>query len=434
MIRGRSLNPHNKVASFQPLLVQASTKNMTQPKNSKNEAKPTLLYLVTEDWYFCSHRLTLACKARNKGYDIVVATRVNNHKEQIEKEGFKLIPIPFIRRSKNILRELSSLLNIVRIYKKVRPDIVHNIGIKPVLYGTWATKFIKTPIVINLLAGLTEKFHENEWKSSVIRKMVNLAYRLGYLGVNAFTVFQNSTDMNNFLKQGIVEKENVELIRGSGVDTKKFDFSPEPEGIPIVVLASRLIWEKGVGEFVEASKILQGQGIKCRMVLVGDCDPDSTGSVPGEQLDKWLSEGAIEWWGHKDDMAEVFSNSHIACLPSYHEGTPRVLLEAAACGRAIVTTDVPGCRQIVKDNEGGLIVPIKNSKALAESIRTLVDNPDLRVKMGKRGREIILTEFSDDIIIGQTLALYERLLLDAGLHSEPSTVDLNNKIESHSNC
>ena len=407
---------------------------MTNPKNSKNEAKPKLLYLVTEDWYFCSHRLTLARKAKNKGYNIIVATRVNNHKEQIEKEGFKLMPIQFIRRSKNILHELSSLFNIIRIYKKVRPDIVHNIGIKPVLYGTWATKFTKIPIVINLLAGLTEKFHENEWKSSIIGKLVNLAYRLGYLGVNAFTVFQNSTDMSNFLNQGIVKKENVELIRGSGVDTKIFGFSPEPEGIPIIVLASRLIWEKGVGEFVEASKILQNQGIKCRMVLVGDCDPDSTGSVPREQLEKWLSEGIIEWWGHKDDMAEVFSNSHIACLPSYHEGTPRVLLEAASCGRAIVTTDVPGCRQIVKENEGGLIVPIKNPKALAESIRTLVDNPNLRIKMGKRGREIIITEFSDDIIIGQTLALYERLLLNAGLHSKPSLVELNSKIESHSNC
>jgi glycosyltransferase involved in cell wall biosynthesis len=132
-------------------------------------------------------------------------------------------------------------------------------------------------------------------------------------------------------------------------------------------------------------------------------------------------------------MAEVFSNSHIACLPSYHEGTPRVLLEAASCGRAIVTTDVPGCRQIVKDNEGGLVVPVKNPIALAESLRTLVDNPGLRRKMGKRGREIILNEFSDDIIISQTLALYERLLLNTGLHSKPSVVDLNIKIESHSN-
>ena len=406
---------------------------MVQPKRFKDGKKPTLLYLVTEDWYFCSHRLKLACKARNRGYDIIVATRVNHHKEQIEKEGFKLIPVQFIRRSKNILHELSTLFKIVQIYKEERPDIVHNIGIKPVLYGTCAAKFTKIPIVINLLAGLTEKFHENEWKSSVIRKMVNLAYRLGYFGVNAFTVFQNSTDMNNFLKRGVVEKEKVELIRGSGVNTKDFSLSQEPEGIPIVVLASRLIWEKGVGEFVEASKFLQSSGIKCRMVLVGGCDPDSTGSVSREQLEKWHSEGVIEWWGHKDNMAEVFSNSHIACLPSYHEGTPRVLLEAASCGRAIVTTDVPGCRQIVKDNEGGLVVPVKNPIALAESLRTLVDNPGLRRKMGKRGREIILNEFSDDIIISQTLALYERLLLNTGLHSKPSVVDLNIKIESHSN-
>jgi len=407
---------------------------MNPPQNSEYKRKPTLLYLVTEDWYFCSHRLALAHHAKSKGFDIIVATRVNHHREVIEKEGFKLIPIQFIRSSKNILHELSTLLNIIRIYKKERPDIVHNIGIKPVLYGTWATKIIRIPIVINLLAGLTEKFHENKWKSAFIRKLVNLAYRLGYLGVNATTVFQNSSDMNNFLKRNIVKKEYVELIRGSGVNTHKFRFSPEPEGIPIVILASRLIWEKGVGEFVEASKILQSQDVKCRMVLVGDCDPDSTGSVPREKLEKWQSEGIIEWWGHKNDMATVFSGSHIVCLPSYHEGTPRVLLEAASCGRAIVASDVPGCKQIVKNNEGGLVVPVKNSGALAESIKFLIQNPEQRTKMGKQGREIILNEFSDDIIIAQTLALYEKLLLKAGLLSETPLVDLNSNINSHSNC
>jgi len=398
-----------------------------------SKKKPTLLYLVTEDWYFCSHRLALAREAKDNGFDIIVATRVTNHGEQIEREGFKLIPIQFIRRSKNIMYEISTLLEIVRIYKKTNPDIVHNIGIKPVLYGTYASKFVKIPIVINLLAGLTEKFHENELKSAVIRNLVNLAYRLGYLGVNTFTVFQNSTDMDNFLKRGIVKKENVELIRGSGVNTKNYCFSKEPVGTPVVVLASRLIWEKGVGEFVEAAKILKGSGLECRMVLVGDCDPDSTGSVPQEQLEKWHSEGIIEWWGHKNNMVEVFTNSHIACLPSYHEGTPRVLLEAASCGRAIVTTDVPGCRQIVKEKEGGLTVPVKNSEALAESIRILVSNPKLRKKMGERGREIILAEFADDIIISQTVALYNRLLINIGLNPEPLAININKKIEPHSN-
>ena len=169
------------------------------------------------------------------------------------------------------------------------------------------------------------------------------------------------------------------------------------------------------------------------MVLVGDCDPDSTGSVPREQLEKWNSEGVIEWWGHKSDMAGIFINSHIACLPSYHEGTPRVLLEAASCGRAIVTTNVPGCRQIVKEKEGGLTVPVKNPQALAESISFLVNNPGLRKKMGKRGREIILTEFSDDIIISQTLALYNRLLINTRFEQKPSEININKNFESHSN-
>lgn len=375
------------------------------------DRKPRLLYLVTEDWYFWSHRLKLAQTARKKGFEVIVATRINNFREQIEREGFKLFPIQLVRKSKNIPHELSTLFKIIKIYRKTCPDIVHNIGIKPVLYGTWAAKFAKIPISINLLAGITEKFHEKEWKSFLIRQMVNLAYRLGYWRVNPFTIFQNLTDMKIFLDSGIARKENVELIRGSGVDTLRFNFSIEPKDTPMVVLASRMIWEKGVGEFVEAAKLLRREGTKCRMILVGGCDPDSTGSIPKALLEQWHSEGIIEWWGHREDMPDVFSQSHVVCLPSYHEGSPKVLLEAASSGRPIVTTDVPGCRQIGRQNENGLLVPIKNPTALAEAIKVLVENPSLRIKMGKRGREVVLEEFSDDIIIGQTMALYERLLL-----------------------
>lgn len=384
------------------------------------ERKPRLLFVATEDWYFHLHFLSWGRAARDKGFDVVVAARVNTHREQIEKEGFKLIPIPFIRRSKNVLHELLTLYEIMKIYRRERPDIVLNIGIKPVLYGTWASKLARIPIVINLLAGITEKFHENEWISSLIRHMVNLAYRWGYKGVNPHTIFQNPADIKIFLDCGIAQEENVHLIRGCGVDTNRFNASPEPQGTPIVLLASRMIWEKGVGEFVEAARILQRERTNCRMVLVGDCDPDSTGSVPKATLEEWNTERVIEWWGPIKNMPDIFSQIHIVCLPSYHEGAPMVLLEGASCGRPIVTTDVPGCRQIVKNNEGGLSVPIKNPEALAKAIKTLVESKDLREKMGKRGRQIILEEFSVEIVIDQTIALYEKLMKTRGISPEAS--------------
>jgi glycosyltransferase involved in cell wall biosynthesis len=202
----------------------------------------------------------------------------------------------------------------------------------------------------------------------------------------------------------------VELIRGSGVDTSRFVDSPEPGTAPVVVLASRMLWGKGVGEFVEAAKQLRTEGIKCRMVLVGRLDSESQDAVPEATLKSWQAEGIVEWWGHRDDMLDVYTQAHIVCLPSYLVGAPKVLLEASSCGRAIVTTDVSGCKEIVRHNENGLLVPPKDPAALASALKTLIQNPDLRKQMGRRGRQIVLEEFSDEIVVGRTMALYRMLL------------------------
>jgi len=372
-----------------------------------------ILFFVTEDWYFWSHRLPLAQAAKKEGFDVSIITRVGKYKDLIENEGFNLIPIRLVRSSKNIFSELQSFLEIIRIYRREKPDLVHHVALKPILYGTWAARFSKVPCVINLFAGITTKFHSQDWKSAILGHMVDLVFRIGFWRNKAYAVFQNSFDKQVFLDKGLVKEENTGIISGSGVDTSQFTITPEPEGSPLVVLASRMLWDKGVAEFVEAAEILKKEQVHCRMALVGDPDPENPVSIPEETLKNWQSSGSIEWWGHSKDISKVFTEANIACLPSYHEGCPKVLMEAAASGRAIVTTDIPGCKEIVRHNENGLIVPVKDSIALANAIKFLVQSPKNRAQMGKRGREVVLEKFSQEKIIQKTMDLYKNLLNNA---------------------
>ena len=372
--------------------------------------KPRILFLITEDWYFWSHRLPIARAAREAGFEVLVVTRVHKHKEDIEKEGFKLIPIHLVRRSKNIIKEFLSFMQIIKIFRQERPDIVHNIAIKPVVYGSWAARIVGVPNVVNALPGLTGIFHTQKWKSSIINRLVNLGYRSAFLSSNAFGIFQNLDNLKIFLDSGIVKSENAVLIRGSGVDTSRFISSSEPDGVPKITLVSRMLWNKGVAELIEAAKQLRKNGVKCRFVLVGKPDPENPVSIPEKLLHCWHSEGIIEWWGHRDDIPEVFAKSNIVVLPSFGEGLPKVLLEAASCGRPIVATDVTGCREIVRHNKNGLLVAPRDSSALARALKILIENPEMRKRMGRIGREIVAAEFSDEVIVKQTINLYRKLL------------------------
>jgi glycosyltransferase involved in cell wall biosynthesis len=374
--------------------------------------KPKLLYFVTEDWYFWSHRLALARAARDSGFEVVVITRVNDYKTLIEQEGFKLIPINLVRGSLSLFRELSSIIEIIKIYLREKPDIAHHVALKPILYGSFTAKFARTSVVINLFAGITTRFHAQKWKSRILGLIAWLGFRSAFSGKNVHAVFQNSSNMKSFLDKGFLSENQAELIRGSGVDTAQFIPTPEPEGIPRIILASRMLWDKGVGEFVEASKILKHENIECRMILVGSPDPENPASIDEHILKDWNSEGVIEWWGQQNKMHEIFPQSNIVCLPSYQEGGPKVLLEASSCGRAVVTTDQLGCKEMVLQGLSGILVPIKDSKALANAIKELILDPDLRKKMGECGRELVLNNFSEEIIINETLGLYNRLLIE----------------------
>lgn len=373
-------------------------------------ASPKLLYFVTEDWCFCSHRLPLAIAAQHAGYDVTVVTRVSKHGELIRSYGLKLIHIEFSRRSLNPFKELGVVLKLLSIYREQKPDIVHHVALKPVLYGAIAARLAKVPAVVNALAGLGFLFISTHWHARMLRSLVETAFCLLLNRPKSRVILQNPDDMTLLIGRGVVLAERALLIRGSGVDITQFHPVPEIDGLPLVVLASRMLWDKGVAEFVEAARILKAQGIAARFALVGEGDSDNPSSISGGQLSQWQDEGVIEWWGQRDDMPQVLAASHVVCLPSYREGLPKVLIEAAACGRPIVATDVPGCREIVQDGQNGFLVPVRDVSALVTAMRQLIENAPLRNFMGKRGREMVESEFTIEHVVCQTLALYTELI------------------------
>ena len=286
---------------------------------------------------------------------------------------------------------------------------MHHVALKPVFLGGLAGWLADIPAQVNAVAGLGWLFISRSrtarWLSPLIRWILARLMNAPRCRV----IVQNPDDAELLKKAGVVES-HLRMIRGAGVDTSKFPPSSEPAEPVCVVLASRMLWDKGVGEFVEAARQLKQEGVQARFILVGDPDPDNPAAVPETTLHAWHEEEVVEWWGHRDDMTKVFSSTHIACLPSYREGLPKVLLEAAACARSIVTTDVPGCREVVREGENGLLVPAREAQGLADALRRLIKNPELRAEMGQRSREIVLKEFSSEKVIAKTLELYGELI------------------------
>jgi len=377
---------------------------------SATEAK-RIAYFVTEDWYFCSHRLPLAVAAKKAGYTVYVITRVTSHRDVIESAGLKLIPIKLSRRGKNPFAEAVILKQLISIYKCVKPQIVHHVAMKPVIYGSIAARITGIPATVNALAGLGYLFSSESKMARLVRPVIKGLFRLLLNNEHATLILQNPDDVEEICSSGAVTRDRVTMILGSGVDMEEYRQQPESDGVPIVLLASRLLWDKGVGEFVEAARILQREGAVARFILVGEGDDENPGSIRASQLETWQRQGDVEWWGRCSDMPTVFANSHIVCLPtSYGEGVPKVLIEAASCARPIVTTDAPGCREIVIDGENGILVPIKDVDALVRAIRKLLDSPELRLRMGLAGRQLVKRKFSLTTVVNETLAVYESMI------------------------
>jgi glycosyltransferase involved in cell wall biosynthesis len=374
-------------------------------------ARPKILFVVPDDWYFWSHRRPIASAALQNGYNVFVAARVDAFGEKIIEAGFRLIPLCLDRSSYSLFHELRTISELRNIYRREKPDIVHHIALKPILYGSMAALGNSRMQVINAFAGLGYLVSSPSFKAQALKRVLWKMFRFLLNRPNSFLLLQNREDRDLLVAEIGVPQERTTIIRGSGVDVNEFQAKAESPGIPIVLLSSRMLWIKGVSDFVEAAKLLREKGMNARFVLAGDTDPGSPGAIPREKLQEWQNAGPVEWWGHQQSMSRMLQESAVVCLPSHGgEGVPKALIEAAASERAIVATDVPGCRDIVRHGTNGLLVPPKNPAALADAIALLLNDAPLRAAMGRRGREIAVNEFSEEQVIEQTLALYGQLL------------------------
>lgn len=369
-----------------------------------------LLFLITEDWLLWSHRLPIARAALREGYEVIIATRVIGDAQKIRDEGFRLIPLRLDRRSYAPLNEIRAIRELRQIYAKEKPDIVHHVALKPVLYGSVSALGRKDMKVVNALTGLGYLATASSLKARFLRLPIWISLRFLLNRPNYQVLLQNQEDKQLLVSNLHVSPHKITIIRGSGVDVSRFRPTPEPLGTPVILLASRMLWIKGVVDFVQAAKLIRNKGIQARFVLAGDTDLGSPSGIPREQLVEWQASGAVEWWGHQPDLSLAFRQAQIVCLPSHGgEGVPKVLIEAAASGRAIVTTDVPGCRDIVRHGVNGILIPPRDAVSLANALEELLENPSLRRQMASRGHEIASNEFSEEVVVRETLALYREL-------------------------
>lgn len=369
-----------------------------------------VVFLVTEDWYFYSHRMPIARGLIKSGCEVILLTRVNQHKARIEQEGINVIPLGLKRESKNIIFEIKAVIEIALLYWKLKPHLVHHVAVKPILYGSIAAILTGVPKAVNAFAGLGFIFSEKKKQiSRLIRWGFIQAYRSVFMSGKIHAIFQNPEDKALFEQLKIVNKKQSTLIRGSGVDPEQYRCIKESKGTVTILFGARMLWDKGVGELIRAARILKKEGLAFRVLLAGAPDPSNPNSVGEDKLKKWHDQGVVEWIGYQDNMEKLLANVHIAVLPSYREGVSKFLIEAASCGRPIVTTDTPGCREIVVDNKNGFLVPVKDAEALAGALSKLIRDPGLRKKMGSCGRTMVLQSFSDKIVVEKTLAFYRQV-------------------------
>jgi len=374
-------------------------------------APPRLVYLVSEDWYFLSHRLPMARAAREAGYEVHVATRVVDDGAAIEREGFILHAIPWKRGSTSPFAAVATIRSVRTLYRHVKPDIVHHVAFAPAVLGSIAA--LGLPMQkLDALAGLGFVFTSKTLKARLLRPLAQVALRFLLTRPGTTVLVQNPDDKAMVARLG-VNGDQIALIPGSGVDVDRLTPMPEPEGPFTVGFVGRLLYDKGVQVLVRAHEILRARGTAIRLLLAGGPDTSNPASIPEETLNRWREKDAVTLLGHIGDVRTVWAQSHIAVLPSRREGLPMSLLEAAACGRAMIATDVPGCREIARPGINGLLVPADEPEALADAIAQLLRDPAMRARYAANARQIAVEEFSSKHVATAIIALYARLAAEA---------------------
>ena len=366
-----------------------------------------LVYVVPEDRFFTTHFLDRARAARAAGYEVFVVAPDTGAGASLAAHGLNFIPWRMRRHGLNPIVEAESFWQLTQIYRTLCPDLVHHIGLKAILHGTLAARQSGVPKIINAPVGMGFVYTQGSLKARLLRPAVRAALHAMLAPPNTQAVFENPEDRAECLSICAASHDRTTVIRGAGIDTEAFQPSPEPTGTPVVVMAARLLWAKGVGVFVDAARLLKARGVDVRCVLVGGVDLANAASVPEAQLRAWHEEGVIEWRGFQQDIRPALREATIFCLPTYYrEGLPKVILEAMAMGRPVITTDTVGCREAVRDGDNGLLIPPRDPAALADAITELLADPFARQRMGRRGRERTEREFATQVVIRETLDLY----------------------------
>jgi len=375
--------------------------------------QPKVLFVVNEDWAFLRFRRPLASALVKAGWEVSICCPAGDACAEIEASGYRVIRTRMNRGSRNPFLECRALIDLVRAYRTERPQIVHHFAAKPILYGSIAAAVSPVSAVVNSITGVGYAYSSDHWSRRLARLLFNISYRWALNRPNAKVVFLNGEDHQLFLNYGLCRPANSVVIGSEGIDTLEFSPSPEPSGMVTVLYGGRMLWDKGLHVLEYAARILHSRGVQAKILLAGVPDQSNPSSIPELLLREWSRDGFVHWIGFHPNMIELLRNAHVACLPSRREGVPTFLLEAAACGRPIVATDVPGCRDVVVPGTNGFLVPFGDPHRLAASLESLITDARLRVAMGHRSRQLVLERFSIEVVSERIFDLYGNALATA---------------------
>lgn len=367
------------------------------------------MLVVNVDWFFISHRLSVAENALKNGYKVTIIAKNTGRKDEILNKGFGFIELNFSRSGVNLFRELFTFIKLFLIYAIYKPTIVHHVTIKPVIYGTIIAKILKIKGVVNAISGLGFVFTSD--KKGVVKILITRMMTFAFNTSNLSIIFQNKDDYYELRSLNVISSKNkLFWIKGSGVNLEVYKHCELPSFEKIIILfPARMLWDKGVNELYEASEIIKKQyQDKIQFIVCGMADEDNRAGVPVKFLSDWQDGVYVKWIGYQTNMIEVYKNSHIVVLPSYREGIPKTLIEACSIGRAIITTNAIGCKECVDEGINGYKVPVKDSKSLANALELLINNPDRILKMSNFSRDKAIKEFDINFVIKSHLEIYNQ--------------------------